>query len=564
MLPTIKIAPTDNPALLSVRFEYSATVVNLVRGIPGANYIQTAKCWAIPAASLAAAVKQFRGVRCELDPRLAPPPEEVPAAWKDPTLDGELTKAIDARHKFVLKPFAHQRVAMELAVKHKSFAFLMEMGTGKTKATIDWANWLINEKLIGGALVVCPKAMLHTWKREIDTHSAEKRNTTVMVGSTADKLEAMRAGRHVSHFFVTNYAALRSDALQFGGLVHSRKLAVILDESNNIANHRAEQTKAIHALRDLAQYKLILTGTPIANSPLDAFSQFFFLDPRILGHMNFTSFRSEYAILGGFRGKEITGYKNVERLQQRIASRSYRVLKRDCLDLPEKMYRTVDVDPGPKMTAAYRTLKEEAVLEVGEHVVAAPIVLTRMMRLQQITSGFLPVHDEFGKEIAVEEYEPVKLDAMDELIEEAVSQGRKVIVWARFVHDVKRACARAAKHGAVMYHGEVSDKLRQEAVDKFQTDPNTRVFVGQSHTGGIGITLTAATVEIYLSNSFSYLDRAQSEDRAHRIGQRSNVDIIDIVVRGTIDEYVTRTLRDKKDIAALITGDNVKEMFGAL
>lgn len=559
-LPTIKIAPTDNPALLSVAFGYSTTIVNLVRAIPGAAYVKTARCWSIPLASLKPALRQLAGVHVDLDPRVKRPEEELPPAWANPTLDPDLTKAIDDTFTFATKPFAHQRTAMELAITKRQFAFLMEMGTGKTKATIDTLNYLIDGGHIGGALVFAPKAMLWSWKREILAHSAKPRNVTVMEGSTTDKMEAVQQGFHLSQFFVTNYAALRS--LDFSTLVYKRRLAVVMDESNNIASHKSQQAKGAFRLRDLTPYRYILTGTPIANGPLDAFAQFFFLDPRILGHFNFTSFKAEYAITGGFKGKEIIGYRNLDRLQARVASHSYRVLKSQCLDIPEKLYRVVELPPAPKMAEAYRALKEEAVLEHSAGVIAVPLVLTRMLRLQQITSGFLPVHDEFGKEVSRIEYEEVKLDAMVELVEEAVSQGKKVIVWSRFVHDVERSQKRLEAHGAVAYHGGVSDKLRQEAVDRFQTDPTCKVFCGQSHTGGIGITLHAATVEIYLSNSFSYLDRAQSEDRAHRIGQRSNVDIIDIVVKGTVDEYILRTLRDKKDVAAVITGDTMKEAMG--
>lgn len=560
-LPEVHIALTDNPGLLALRFAYSKIVDAIVRAIPGATWVKTAKCWAIPNSSLPEALRVLMGIPHRIDADVPVPPPETPD-WLRTVRDETLSKSIDEKFTFATPSFKHQRICMELGIKAKQFALFMEMGTGKTKATIDIINWWLQIGDIGAALIVAPKAVLWAWEREIHRHSHFKRMVSVLTGSGADKREAFEKSKDMARWFVTNYATLRDEELDFGPLIHRKRMAIVLDESSNIANHNSKQSKGAYRLGKLTNFKLILNGTPIANGPLDAFGQFMFLDPNILGHLNFTSFKSEYTISGGFKNKGTIGYKNLDRLQARIAKNSFRVVKKDCLDLPDKLYRVVELDIGSKMRDVYRQLRDEAIVELEGKVEAVPLVVTRMMRLQQITSGYLPTHDEFGEKDGTIEVETVKLDAMEELVNEAVAQNRKVIVWSRFRPDVERAALRLAAHGAVAYHGGVSEVDRQSAVDRFQNDPEVKVFVGQSHTGGIGITLTAATVEIYLANSFSYLDRAQSEDRAHRIGQKNNVDIIDLVVRGTIDEYVLRCLQQKKDVAFVVTGDALKEALG--
>lgn len=564
MAPAIQLTlNTTNANLVSVRTGgYSATVAALMRSIPNNRWDPVGKLWNFPLPLLPQAVKLLSGMHHTLGPGLAVVEDALPP--HTPDMDIDTAREITNGYTFKTKPFEHQRTAMILAAKARQFAFLMEMGTGKTKATIDTLSWWFQRDEIGGALIVCPKAVLFSWERELAVHSPlqkEDRRVAVLTGTGAQKEAALNESSHLCNFFVTNYATLLAD-LDLATLIKRRRLALVLDESTNIKTHSARTSKAALALGMLSPYKLILTGTPITQGPLDAFSQFGFLDPDILGHHNYFSFKAEYAITGGFQGKEVVGYRNLERLSKRIEPRSYRVLKKDCLDLPEKLYRTVEVVAGPQQKLAYKMMKEESIVEIEGKVCAAPVVLTKMLRLAQITAGFLPLQDEFGADVGFKEFEHPKMDAMLELVEEAVSGGRKVLVWCRFIHEVKHAMELLEKHGAAAYYGEVSAHERQRTVDRFQNDPGCKVFIGQLQAGGIGITLTAATVEIYLSNSFTLADRLQSEDRAHRIGQRNNVDIIDLVVRGTVDRYILQTLRDKKNLADVITGDNFREVAG--
>lgn len=563
-LPTILIDPVNEGDLLSARFSYSATVVQLIRGIEGARWQAPERRWTFPIRSLPQALKVLAGVPYKLHTSIAKPALEL-EAWTPPAIDVDVEEAIERAYTFKTKPYEHQKKAMALAIKAERFALLMEMGTGKTKSTIDILSYWLQMGNIGGALIVCPKAMLYTWEREIATHSPlalRERQVVVLTGTGTVKERLLTTYWDKARFFVTNYATLQGLRLPLDKLVHTKRLAIVLDESTNIKTPSSQTAKGALKLGKLSNFKLILNGTPITQGPLDAFSQFKFLEESIVGHHNFVSFKNEYAITGGFQGKEIVGYKNLERLTKRLFPHSFRVLKKDCLDIPDKVYKTIEVAAGSMQRTAYKMMKEDSLIELeGKHV-AAPITLVRMLRLQQITSGYLPLFDADNKFVEFKEMENPKLDACEELVEEAVSQGRKVLVWCRFIPELLKAVERLKRFGAEGYHGEVSSEDRQKIVDRFQTDSTCQVFVGQLQTGGLGITLHAATVEIYISNAFKLDDRLQSEDRAHRIGQKHQVDIIDITVKGTIDAYVLKTLKEKKNLADVITGDNLREVMG--
>lgn len=552
----------DGPDRIAIVFPYSAAAVSIIRTQPGVSFDRSRTLWTAPLENFAAIRKALKDFICKVEGL-----NDVAMGVDDLVsreVDVSSVEATLAGYKFKTTPYQHQRNAVALAVKAERFGLFMEMGTGKTKSAIDWASLLMERGLIGGALIVCPKAVVLNWEREIAVHSplpAVKRMVASIRGTAKQKEKAFNEGGRIANFFVTNYATILSD-LDFAGLVHRKGLAIILDESTNIKTPTAKTTKAVHALKDLARFKLILTGSPITQGPLDAFSQFGFLDSKITGHHNFFSFKAEYAIMGGFQAREVVGYKNLERLTSRLKDHNYRVLKKDCLDLPEKLYQTIEVEAGPKQREAYNSMRDESIVELGEFTVSAPVTLTRMLRLQQITAGFLPKLDEFGKEIGTIEFESPKLDAAEELVEQAIEGGQKVIVWCRFIREIEALEKRLAGHGVVTYYGAVSDDQRQANVDAFQTNPGVKVFIGQIQTGGIAITLTAASVEIYVTNTFALVDRLQSEDRAHRIGQKRNVTIIDLVVKGTLDVYVLKTLRDKKSLADVITGDNLREVMG--
>lgn len=502
-------------------------------------------------------------------------------------------------YKFKTEPFDHQRRGFHLGRMAPCFAFLMEMGCGKTKTVIDIYSHFLANGSIDGAVIVTRKSVLFTWEKELSLHSPlppEKRRAVVIAGQNrAAKLEEFAVAGDNAHFIIVSYETMRDYEEQLTKIMKRRRMAMALDESTRIKSPptKSQKTKAAFHLRKLAVRRDILTGTPIANSPLDAWAQFYFLDPNILGHASYTSFKGEYAkvlVKPGHQlsGILIIGYKNLGRLEERIRPHSFRVLKKDCLDLPEKIYKTVELRMGETQASYYQQMKEESIIEFdgkmqscscgaglgGAHaidcksylpvVLAAPHVLTRTTRLTQLTGGFYPVQDALGNTDHYDFFEEnPKLEAAMDILEEAIEANHKCIIWCRFTPEIELFTKELSKRkiGTVVLTGMTETKERAIRIQAFQELPEVMVFLGQIQAGGSGITLTAATKVLYYSNSLSLEDRLQSEDRAHRIGQRSDVEYVDFCYRHTVDMTIRKALKDKKNFADIVTGDNMRRAF---
>jgi len=340
----------------------------------------------------------------------------------------------------------------------------------------------------------------------------------------------------------------------FQKILIQNKLMLVVDESTRIKNHGAKRTKVITKLgRDQnVVKKLILTGTPVTKGCEDLYSQFKFLDPLILGYESFYSFRNRYCVMGGYEGRQVISYKNTEELADAVDGFSFRVLKKDCLDLPEKIYQRHTFDLSPKERQVYRELKTNLMTELDGEVLAAPEAITNMLRLQQISGGWFP--SESPRKI---DKTSSRINALKEVLAGISS---KTIIWARFIADIKMI-EELLGDKAVSYYGAVSSDDRVNNVERFCNDPSVRYFIGQPASGGIGLTLVSKVKNdpvgytIYYSNSFDLEHRLQSEDRCHRIGTTSNVTYIDLQALKTVDNKIITALRKKKSLADLITQD---------
>ena len=343
--------------------------------------------------------------------------------------------------------------------------------------------------------------------------------------------------------------------------LRKRKVFMAVDESTTIKNRSAKRTKNIVNVGGLAKYRRIATGSPITKTPMDLYSQCDFLDPHLLGFGSFFSFQARYCKMwrrsvGTHSFNQVVGYQNLEELTNNLDRFSYRILKKDCLDLPEKIYIKRLVELTPEQRRVYDQLKTIALAVLEQGVVTAANALTQILRLQQVCSGFLKTDD--GK------FETIPSNKLNELMEALEEVDGKVIIWANYTHDIyaiAKAIQKEYGEGTVrMYFGETKAEDRQQIVEDFQ-DPNNsvRFFVGQPRTGGYGLTLTEAKTVIYYSNSYDLEVRLQSEDRAHRIGQKNNVTYIDIVTEGTVDEKILSALRDKIDIASTVLKEGYKQ-----
>lgn len=539
-------------------------VLKVVEDINPREWDATAKRWKFPqseAANLVARLSGFELQQSAAFRSLLRDAVTEHAAAVVPTIDD---------YTFKTKPFAHQVTAFHLARKADAFALLMEMGTGKTKTMIDTLSWLIQNQLIEAALILVPKAVLFSWEREIEQHSPlpkQARRTLVVTGNGRKKEQAFAVAA-ACQFVITNYETPLTFLDTMLRLMKGRKWAVVADESTRIKNPASRTFKSARALGAASVRRYIMTGSPITQSPLDAYAQFCFLDQNILGHQSFTSFRAEYATAFKLPNSQVRiwkSFKNLDRLAKAIKPHSIRVLKVDCLDLPEKVYKTIELDMGPVQAEFYRQMRDEAVVTPDplQPALAAPVILTKLMRLQQIASGFLPIFDEFGKEKGTRDIEDApKVDACIEVVTEALESGQSVIVWCRFIWEVLTLERELSKVGKVVtYYGATTAVNRQAAVDAIQTG-TANVFIGQIQTGGMGITLTKASTMVYYSNTFSLSERLQSEDRAHRIGQTRNVLYVDLVAKGTVDHIVLKAHREKKDLADIVTGDSLARILG--
>ena len=460
-------------------------------------------------------------------------------------------------YDFKTKPFDHQRKAFYMSRDKKSFALLMEQGTGKTKVIIDNAAYLYGKGEITALVVIAPNGVHRNWIREVNTHMPDwcpRKSfyyTSNMTKSRVAEFDEIYTSEQALKIFTFNVEAFTSPKAIYymQKILLANKVMLVVDESSRIKRPGAKRTKIITKFSKLAAFKRIMTGTPVTKGAEDVYSQFKFLDPQILGYDSFYSFKARYCVMGGFENKQVISYQNVDELTRNIEGHSYRVLKKDCLDLPSKIYQRHYVEMTPEQKKLYQNMKKTFVAELDGETIDAPEAITRLLRLQQILCGWFPSEDGVQP---INDKNP-RIEALKEILSDIDS---KVIIWARFKADL-RAIERALGELAVSYHGDVTTDARELAVDRFQNDPKIQYFIGQPQSGGIGLTLTAADYAIYYSNSFDLEQRMQSEDRCHRIGTKNNVTYIDIETRKSVDSKIIKALRDKKNIADVITKDPI-------
>ena len=457
---------------------------------------------------------------------------------------------------FKTRPFDHQRKAFYLSRDKKNFALLMEQGTGKTKVIIDNAAYLYGNGKITALVVIAPNGVHRNWlDRELPAHMPDWcKYKSIHYYSGMDKKHKQKFNdllgeTEVLKVFAFNVEAFVSKvALSYmTKILISNKPFLVVDESSRIKSPSAKRTKEITKFSRYAKYKRILTGTPITKGPQDVYSQFKFLDSNILGYDSYYSFRSRYCIMGGYENRQIVSYRNMPELTRNIEGHSFRVLKSECLDLPKKIYQRHYVEMSKKQATLYKQMKKQCMAELNGEVINAPETITRMLRMQQILCGWFPAET---NAVPIDPKNP-RIEALKEIL---ASISSKAIIWARFKADI-RAIEAVLGDEAVSYYGDVKSDDRTKAVDLFQNDPKIKFFIGQPQSGGIGLTLTAAEYAIYYSNSFDLESRLQSEDRCHRIGTKTNVTYIDIETPKTIDTQIIKALRNKKNLADIVTRD---------
>jgi SNF2 family DNA or RNA helicase len=471
-------------------------------------------------------------------------------------------------YKFKTKPYKHQMTALEKSWNRETYAYFMEMGTGKTKVLIDNLAMLYDKGKVNGALIIAPKGVIGTWyNNELPTHLPTHIETqTVLWKATInkkqqEKLDTLFQPGEDLHILIMNVEAFSTTkGLNFAQkFLSSHRSMMAIDESTTIKTPTAKRTKNIIKLAASAIYRRIMTGSPVTKNPLDLYTQCDFLSPWLLDFTSYYAFRNRYAEMKtlhmhGRQVQVVNGFKNLGELSDKLKGFSYRVLKEDCLDLPDKIFIKRQIQLSPDQRKLYEQMKKEAIAILKGKKSTTVNTLTQLMRLQQITCGHFTADDGATQ--------PIPNNRVTELMDVLEETEGKAIIWAHYQYDIteiiKAVSKKYGEESIVDYYGLTPQEERQPNIKRFQDDPKCRFIVGTPSTGGYGITLTAANTVIYYSNGYDLEKRLQSEDRAHRIGQKKSVTYVDLMADDTVDEKIVQALRKKINIASEVLGEELR------
>ena len=516
-------------------FPYQTQIVDTVREFPSKWWHAEDKEWELPLDKLQKLTEKLPGQEFEITgPYISFTKKEV---------------KVPEGFEFKTKPFTHQMEAFEYGLQYDKWLLGDEMGLGKTKQSIDIA---VVKKLQRGykhCLIICGvNGLKWNWKNEIAVHSNEtgyilgQRGNKI--GSNADKLQDILDLEHNDNYFIiTNVESLRNEDIT-GALAERCKSGmigmIITDEVHKMKNPASKQGKAFLKLQ--AKTMIAMTGTPLMNQPLDLY-----IILKWLGYEKnaFYSFKKHYCVMGGYGGYEIVGYRNLDELKERLDEIMLRRLQKDVLDLPEKIECEEYVDMTPKQEQIYKEVEMEIKSNI-DMISTSPNPLAQLIRMRQAT-GYTGI-------LSSKIQESAKLDRMEELVEEALANKKQVIIFSNWTQMTEQIADRFSKYKIGLITGETKDNQRQLLVDKFQ-DHELQIMVGTVGAMGTGITLTAATVEIFMDEPWNKANKSQAEDRAYRIGQKNNLTIYTIMCKNTIDERIHELVYKKGLMAdAIVDG----------
>ena len=568
------VAVLDDTYHFNLAFPYDPDLINAVKRLPGRTWNKRRKRWMVPASP--AALDAIRAMAKQANLPLSINPADVATIEQERKANAQAAyiattdkipdaATLDFPHKTT--PYQHQEAGLAFLATTKHGGLFWEMGLGKTKTAIDYAVWLDMQPgphRVGGSkvLIVTPNTVVDNWGAEIEKHAGS--------GYEYDLLRApMTLVQRATKVGTKMFSVVNTEVMSQGPLA-SRILEidwdlVIIDESQRFKNPRAHRTKRM--LKVQAKRRVILTGTPLTNSPQDLWAQLTFLRPGILG--SWWSFQQEYLFKDRFGN--VLGLRSgaEDKLTGKMASVGYRRTKSEVLDLPEKVYEDRHIEMSTEQARHYASMRDELQMTIndpgaglhdsGPGTIVAHSILTQLLRLTQITAGLYGEGDDY----MWDEKSP-KLLELDEILNNDLG-GKQVVVFGMYRRELEELGARyeghpdgSAFHNGIIYGG-VKPADRQLMINQFQDGQRRLLFV-QAHSGGIGINLTAAQTAIYYTRGWSLEDYLQSQDRLHRIGQQGTVNIIHLVAKGTIDENIAKALADKSDLSRRITGDAAREL----
>lgn len=468
------------------------------------------------------------------------------------------------------KPWKHQAEALAKLKDQPAFALFMAMRTGKTKTTLDDWGRLQSEGRCNDLMVIAPGGVYKTWLAAIDDHLPDELLGKILVhcwqsGASSNELKKLEYFLNESkkpRIFLVNIEALSS--VKLAREVSKRFLKnamLVIDESTSIKNPKAKRTIFINSeLSKLAKYRRILTGLPTPRSPLDLYSQFEFLNPSILNCRSYYAFRTRYAIVRNatFAGRTVpvvVGFKNIDYLNNLISPYTFRATLEDCYDLPAKIYMRRNVQLTDEQKRLYSEMKKYATTQLAsmEHVTAT-VVITQILRLHQILCGH--IKDEQGV------FHEIAENRTSSLVEFLEEYDGSAIIWCSYdadIHKIEKALKKEYGESSVARFWGGNIKTREAEEKNYLNDPACRFMIATPAAGGRGRTWLKADMVIYYSSTNNLEHRAQSEERAQGVSKKNSVVYVDLLTEGTVEEKIIKSLREKIDLAAMITGDDYQE-----
>lgn len=519
-----------------ISFDYNANIVNAIKTMPFRYYNTTEKTWEVPSNNLQELIGKLR----DFDIRIS---------GLNYIINNEKDETLPKGFEFKTEPYSHQVEGLKYGLANNYWFLGDEQGLGKTKQAIDIA---VARKIKYGykhCLIVCGvNGLKWNWRNEIITHSNEgscilgqkEKNGKVKIGSTNDKIKDLKLlleNKIPTYFLITNVESFRNE--EFSKLVKElcdKKIInmCVADEMHKMKNPTAQQTKGF--LKCLPECRIGMTGTPLMNTPLDLY-----VILRWLGYENhaFYSFKKHYCIMGGYGGYEVVGYQNLEQLTSQVNAIMLRRLKSDVLDLPEKTYIDEYVEMEGKQATLYNEVRAgiATALATGELDITNPLAVT--IRLRQ-TTGYPGIISDEIKDSA-------KLDRMEDLVEEAISNNKKIVIfsnWTQMTDEIYRRLY-GKNYGVSVITGNTKDEVRQSVVNLFQNSSNCNVLIGTVGAMGTGLTLTAGSVVIFVDEPWNKALYEQAVDRCHRIGQSNNITIYNLLTKDTVDERIHNMIYKK-------------------
>lgn len=575
----------------------------LIKSMPSRRFYKKVKVWKAPIVR-----KNSEFIRdnflTQSHGRLVISDDALAAVDKSVNSNKELakTRPIPPNYVFKTDPMTHQVSCLQQHYGQLGNAIFAEMGSGKTKIAIDMSCMYKLEGLIKSTVVLCPYAIRHNWTKELKIHAPDADGYLVGIVDT-NNMKAMN--RMIREFFSEKHAdqhkilivgiqSLQPKELAGNAYMLCKEFAIlaqrhggfnmVVDESHRIKNHAANTTKNAIDIGELAVFRTIMTGSPIAVGLTDLYAQYTFAHKEILGVDDFMAFKTRYCVYGGYENKQVVGYTNVDELMDTVKPYTFYCKKEDVMDLPDKTYTIRECKMTKDQRKVYDQILDEGMVQLEDMEDADMVydaILAKMVAAQQVMAGYLVWHEideetekrkRFVKELVPPEKNPKYMDLMEKL--EQLKPTDKAIIWCRFRQEIldveKLLKAKFGDCSVVTYYGDTSEEDRQANVNDFGDDPDVRWFVSNQQTGGTGLTLNAAWYTEYVSNSYNLIDRLQSEDRNHRIGQEHNVLYTDYAYEKSVDQSVALSLQSKKGLADMVRdklsegqsgGSVLKELF---